>query len=381
MASHSFRLAGLAQDGGKIVSHEERLARLEARSIHQAQLDSRKSTSLLWMGSLSGFLGFVFAFLLGLIKYFEGATVFESGNGHFPATVSEMVHDTESAAGKCFFAFELIGAICIFLSWYPFELRNVYIGDDLKTPLGVSWVTCRQFVPPIGMMIVACIPITPAALADLSDQVTVGVHCLGALSMFVGYIFFEGRTLAWGVWKKASVPLSINPREWWVRCVLLTGMFLGVCCFIAFQTILVLDLGLCCFDEWAPKEEGHMEVQLVNTASGWILFFNIGSYFGEVVSGLFLIASHMAIWYYCEERKVDLAETIPVALEQGVFDGAVPEITASTPAPMLVPPLSTSVLAPTSAPSTSASPSASTPASTPASASPTISAAGTTISL
>lgn len=311
MASHFFRLAGLAKDDRNATA-EERLARLEAWSSHQAQLTSRKSTSLLWMGSLSGLLGFIFAFFLGLMKYFEGTSVFESGNGFFPPTVSEMVHDPGSPAGKCFFAFELIGAICIFLSWYPFELRNVYIGDDLKTPFGVSWVICRQFFPPIGMMLVACVPTTPAAQADLADQVTVGVHCLGAVMMFIGYIFFEGRTLAWGIWKNDDLPLRINPREWWVRGVLLTGVLHGFCCFIAFQAILIPDLGLCCFDEWAPKE-GFKKVQLVNTASGWILFFKIGSYFGEVVSGLCLIASHMAIWYYCEERRVDLVETIPVA--------------------------------------------------------------------
>jgi len=179
------------------------------------------------------------------------------------------------------------------------------MGDDLKTPFGLSWVTCRQFFPPIGMMIVACVPTTPAAQADLADQVTVGVHCLGASMMFVGYIFFEGRTLAWGVWKNENMPLRINPREWWVRSVLLTGVLHGFCCFIAFQAILIPDLGLCCFDQWAPKE-GYKKVHLVNTASGWILFFKIGSYFGEVVSGLCLIASHTAIWYYCDERKVDV---------------------------------------------------------------------------
>jgi len=311
MASRFFRMAGLANDG-RTASAEERLTRLEAFTSHQAQLASRKATSLLWMGSLSGLLGFVFAFFLGLIKYFEGVDTFESGNGFFPPTVSEMVHDPGSAAGKCFFAFELIGAICIFLSWYPFELRNVYIGDDLKTPFGLSWVTGRQYMPPIGMMIVACVPTTPAAQADLADQVTVGVHCLGAGMMFIGYIFLEGRTLAWGIWKDSNVPLRINPREWWVRCVILTGVLHGFCCFIAFQAIMIPDLGLCCFDEWAPKE-GYEKVQLVNTASGWILFFKIGSYFGEVVSGLCLIASHMAIWYYCEERRVDLVETIPVS--------------------------------------------------------------------
>mmetsp|Transcript_25629 Transcript_25629/g.73143 ORF Transcript_25629/g.73143 Transcript_25629/m.73143 type:complete len:316 (-) Transcript_25629:149-1096(-) len=311
MASHFYRLTGLGKDD-KMASVEERLARLEAWSSHQAQLTCRKATSLLWMGSVSGFLGFVFAFFLGLVKYFEGTTVFASGNGPFPPTVSEMVHDPRSPAGKCFFAFELIGSICIFLSWYPFELRNVYIGDDLKTPFGLSWVTCRQFLPPIGMMLVACVPTTPAAQADLADQVTVLVHCMGAMMMFIGYIFLEGRALAWGVWKDSRTPLRIKPREWWVRCLLLTGVLHGFCCFIAFQALLIPDLGLCCFDEWAPKE-GYERVQLVNTASGWILFFKIGSYFGEVVSGLCLIASHMAIWYYCEERRVDLVETIPVA--------------------------------------------------------------------
>jgi len=299
------RSAYLAQLQGQANSLEARMTFLEGQT-------QRRCTSLLWMGSVSGLLGFIFAFLLGFWTFMQPGKLFESGWGYFPPTVSEMVHDPSSPAGKSFFCFELIGAICIFMSWYPWELQNAYIGDELKTWFGVSWVNCRQFFPPIGMMIVACVPTTPAAQATMPEQVTVMIHTAGAFFMFIGYILIEGKTLSWGGFKCPPEYVKIGPQELWTRKLLLTGCFCGFMAFSIFQALLALPLGLAGADRWELKP-GFSRVQLVDTASGWILMFKVGSYAGEVVSGLFLIASHLSIWYHCHERKVNLADTIPVS--------------------------------------------------------------------
>jgi len=302
-ASRSVYLAQL--QGREINSLEARM------TFHEGQAQ-RRCTSLLWMGSISGLLGFIFAFVLGFWAFVQPGEKFASGWGYFPPTVSEMVHDPSSPAGKCFFCFELIGAICIFQSWYPWELQSAYIGDELKTWFGVSWATCRQFFPPIGMMIVACVPTTPAAQATMPEQVTVMIHITGASMMFVGYILIEGKTLSWGGFKCPPEYVKIGYQELRVRKILLSGCFFGFVSFVVFQALLLLPLGLSGEDRWEVKP-GFSRVQLVDTASGLTLMFKVGSYAGEVIAGLFLIASHLSIWYHCHERKVNLADSIPVA--------------------------------------------------------------------
>merc|ERR1711953_396098 len=50
---------------------------------------------------------------------------------------------------------------------------------------------------------------------------------------------------------------------------------------------------------------------LLNTASGVALAMKHIEYWGEVLAGMFMILSHLAIWYFCEERHIDLAEQLP----------------------------------------------------------------------
>merc|ERR1719188_907835 len=125
---------------------------------------------MLFAGSISGLLGFIFAFVIGVIREcMQGKSdvfdrPFKSGLGYFPSTVSEMVHDPDSPAGKVFFAFCFVGAVLIFFSWYPTMLRNAYIGDDPQI-CGVAWVTWRQFVPAPGMMKLSIITTVPLAQA------------------------------------------------------------------------------------------------------------------------------------------------------------------------------------------------------------------------
>lgn len=334
-------------------SHSSLVGRIDYTDGQMRQ----RSEKLLFCGTICGLLGFFFAFWLGFWEMAQNDEAnylgepFASGHNYFPETVSEMVYDQDSPHGKCFFAFCLIGAIAIFQSWYPWELRNVYIGDDARILQHIvpddwwvvnflpRWVTLRQFLPPVGMMIVACIPTTPAVNADARDKITVLLHTLGAVLMIGGYTVIELYTL----FIAKNVHFHGGPRghEFRSRFVIIV-----LCCnacffFVFFGVLRALSnrLGLCCPDTWKiPTLDdalhalestnlenrtrsdiyvkdllylGKQKYMLVDTASGAVRFVKAGEYFAEVLAGLFMIASHLCIWWYCPERHLDLAEELP----------------------------------------------------------------------
>jgi len=322
-------------------------------------LNRLRSTSLLVSGATLGYCGFLFGAFLGFYKtkLEKGAVNFLGQpqlHSYFPATVSEMVWNTSSGGGKCFFAFVLIGGICMLLSWYPWRLRNVYIGDDLKfppagwlgynkqgRPRGIRVIMLRQFLPPIGIMLVACIPAPPAANREFTDKVSSVVHTMGAVMSIGGYAFIELYTLLGGdeLPVKFDTVKSYNKGwgEWQVRFVtiLFCLFFIG-----AFQTFGVLcsqadKFGVCCGDVWEVPtgadlswvkthrngslgfyyEDEMAAAQnkslIKQTASGTFLFFKLGEYWCEVFAGLTMLYSHLVIWWYCPERHIDLDEELP----------------------------------------------------------------------
>jgi len=306
------------------------------------------------MGFL-GYCGFLFGAFLGFYKQIveEGPMNFlgeRQNHSYFPATVSEMVYNTSSGGGKCFFAFVLIGGVCMLSSWYPWQLRNVYIGDDLILGApwlgknnngkfrGISVLMLRQFLPPIGIMMVACIPAPPGANRHFTDKVSSVVHTLGAVMSIGGYAIIELYTLI----KCESLPVKFDTvkaynkgwGEWTTR------MAVVICCgfsIVAFQVFGMLcgqaeKLGICCNDVWevpSPTELASLKTRgegyyvedsiaaahgtklLKQTASGTLMYFKLGEYWFEVLAGLFMLYSHLVIWWYCPERHIDLDEELP----------------------------------------------------------------------
>jgi len=325
-----------------------------------------RSTSLLVSGAFLGYCGFLFGAFLGFWKQIveEGPTNFlgeKQNHSYFPATVSEMVYNSSSGGGKCFFAFVLIGGICMLTSWYPWQLRNVYIGDDLVLgagwlgtnnngkPRGVSVLMLRQFLPPIGIMMVACIPAPPGANRQFTDKVSSVVHTMGAVMSIGGYAFIELYTLI----RCDQLPVKFDTvkayNKGWGEWTTRFGVI--VCCLVCiagFQIFGVLcgqaeKLGVCCNDVWevpSSKElkdlkargEGfyvedsiaaaHGTKLLKQTASGPMMYFKLAEYWFEVLSGLFMLYSHLVIWWYCPERHIDLDEELP---DPDGDDGAVYE--------------------------------------------------------
>jgi len=293
---------------------------------------------LVFAAALTGFLAFAFAGSLGYAHIMPATTGYNymgegypSGNNYVSPTVSEVVSDHDSAAGKSFTAFAMIASICLLMSWYPWELSNVYIGHERKSKiLIISWCSVRAFLPPLSMMIVALVPTTPWELASATDKVTVLLHCAAACLMFGSYIFVELLTLV------TEGPHQISIRHGrtlersirWFTAVQCAGC---MCCFLLSQGVIVVPemLGLCCGDVWRrPSREdlekmrsenatswettlveynmANNQTMLYDTAKGAVLGFKELSFWSEVLAGLSLLANLFAIWYYCPERSIIL---------------------------------------------------------------------------
>lgn len=304
--------------------------------------ERKKCAALLFVGSIFGLLGFAFAFAIGLLKFLEPQlgefkTRFPSGNGYFPATVSEMVHNPQEPAGKCFFAFEFVGALFIFMSWYPWELRNVYIGDShCLHGTNLSWSMFRQFVPPCGMMLVATVTTTPFAQATPLDYICITIHVFGAIMLFAGYAMCEAHCLGIGVKQHECMHKVLLAAEHYWRKVCLQGIIACYAAFCGLTVVVVFPLDFGGHnDRWERRDVmsdmGTMssKVVLVDTASGVILCLKISAYLMEVCCGLFLIASFVSIWYFCEERTTDLQDELfrimEIAPERSKLEGPVLE--------------------------------------------------------
>jgi len=260
---------------------------------------------------------------------------YDSGNGYFPATVSEMVHNQESPGGRVFHTFGMMAGVCIFTSWYPVHLRNVYTGSDSIPFFPVYWTTVRQLLPAMGLWLLIGVNTYPAPVAMNSAGKTkmgcVFLHLMGAGMMFLGYLACELKCLGLlGFHKtKAWEATTTSERRWRTA--------LAVVILISFTSFATLQVGMSYFkdtewlrdgvDKWAlrgdyvksadGKEQRIMaDPQIVDTASGMYLQLKIASFVCEDIAGLALVLSHIAIWYFCEERHhnygdYDLEAVVP----------------------------------------------------------------------
>lgn len=311
-----------------------------------------QSVCLMLAGSFLGFCGFSFAAYLGLWhpggkmlyniegRHFEDPAAGLSGLPYYPETVSELVSDPDQPAGKAFFAFVLGGALCILISWYPWRLRNVYVGDDTWShgEWGVKglFLNLRSLLPPMGMTVVACIRVIPRPWRTSADNMACNLHTLGAVSAIGGFCGLEFLTLTLYLNKvdlrSRRLPASIAGLQWGIRMGLTMACLFCIICFQAggfFYNKITWPHP----DHWiminetlvqSAKDNGKWDVAiadrilegkglpgLYDTATGSALFFKKMEFWGEVGAGLFMIVSHWVIWYFCEERWIDLNEKMP----------------------------------------------------------------------
>jgi len=302
-------------------------------------VEKLRSCKLLMAGSLFALSAFFLTTLLGIFQICfahdadnADGNAFASGiDYYFPATVSEMVHNPKSPVGKAWFGFAFTGSVCVLMSWYPYYLRNVYVGDDaiLSPYLPIKYLDLRQFLTPLGMMIVCTLQEVPHALATQADKVTTTFHTLGAVMAIGGYALCEVYTLSF------NNVVQIGRFERKVRWVFIMLSLICVAVFELAGGLMNISsfIDICCDDEWvvatlqnrstalaeynfASSQLDGVSIQndgkvLNNTASQTFLLLKMLSFFGEMGAGVFMIFSHIAIYYFCEERLIDLDDQMP----------------------------------------------------------------------
>lgn len=339
------------------------------------KLSRQKALLLLFTGSVFGLAGFFFAAFAGL-KVRTTHNIFgqkyPSGNAYFPLTVSEMVHDSSTPQGKAFLGFELLAGLMILMSWYPYSLSNAYIGDrhtllttidgstrtdlhgDSKRGVGQcipSWTTLRQFLPGVGLAVVALVSTTP--IYEKTDAnisfITCQIHIIGATALFGGYILVEMQALFYAE-PKGQVKMKRNEKL--VRTIFIIFTAIGAFLTIALQqTYGTALIPVCCADQYskinltsmmAVVNDTQKSYQLnsnyssvkdlklitqgfiarsaaesiytaksmyqIDTASGTSRTLKLVSFWAEVMAGVFGLGSHLVIWYYAPERGLVLGD-------------------------------------------------------------------------
>lgn len=258
----------------------------------------QESPRYLIAGVVLGILGFLVAVVPYMMRIFQHVIRDETiPKDEVPPTVSELVSRWDTVEARIFFGFELTAANLILLSWYPFKMRSaccIPMFGGCKMRIGccsVAWATFRQFVPPIGLILVACCPTVKDNVQDFNPAnfVLIGVHCIAAGMMFVGFILAEAHALSMPILFTKFVPLpckckgvgkaAVNDdnseyRVRWLTWHVAAGSF---SLFLIAQTPVYLRS--------KPSRK-----------------LNIFSFTLEVVAGIAMLLNHGAIWYFSKER-------------------------------------------------------------------------------
>lgn len=294
-------------------------------------LDRHWSSFLLATGSICGFCGFFFATLAGQFGYMRNHDLYEacflnercpSNRSYHAETVSELVSgEGWDPPRLMFYSFTTIASICLIVSRYPWELRNVYVSSDSFYSLN-AW---RAILPPLGMMTVAQIPVIPRSERDtIASVLACNVHTLGAVLFVAGYNAIEFITL-----RRLRLRLSKPELFWRFACVVASSG--SMLCFALFGALYgrAEKLGICCGDKYEDsvtaftnkfgvnaslggelRVHEHMVIQLfgktvlVDSAKDAALLFKKIEFWSEEVAGMFILISHLLIWYYSEERHL-----------------------------------------------------------------------------
>lgn len=301
--------------GSKDSSPEALLAEVERRMDFLDGHDRKKMAATLFLGSASGICGFAFAFLIGLMTYMKEHKEFSSGNGYFASTIAEMTHDPSDPSGKVFFCFIFLSGLLTFYSWYPWELRNVFTGDD-ETVCGVSWPMLRQFLVAPGLILMTTITIVPWEQMNLLDEYCFALHYLGWVMAVGGYVATEFHILwasAPGVTNRGT-PAKVDHKELKLRWLVWGNIIFCICLFVVFKGILESlrkfgdsSKGVYA-DVWVHPNDNPHKVVLEDTASGIYFYLKIACYMSESGIGLSIMWSQMVVWYFCKERLVDLVD-------------------------------------------------------------------------
>lgn len=373
-----------------------RTSSFETRINTEVHKIKRSAAALLCVGAICGMFGFILPVgvarnrIFGQLKLCEPSENFtdsqpcpNSKHHYCQETVSELVSNTNSPAGKMFQSFAIIGAVCLIVSRYPWELGNVYVPKFYVFPESkrflISRLTIiRSICPPLGIMMVSLIPVTPRwSRTNLADMISADVHTFGAVTFIGTYLVCE----AIAIWKNENI--GTNTTTWprikglettlrrWLVVLGSICAFTFLTCGVLFSKVNIdtdspviqrygLDItsdefkpgpftlgpvnvgawfgkedGICCRDIYANSSvvfskwfhmpnvtsaddqviqsltdwTGYLTNQqyvkdakvLVESADDWGYVLKKTELWAEALCGVFVILSHMVIWWYASE--------------------------------------------------------------------------------
>lgn len=313
-----------ALQGRRELARDDEARVLSAPSLN---LNRQWASWLLLAGSVTGSVAFLLATCTGGFNSMIGYEMryacwtdegprseCESKRSYHAETVSEMVSNGDTPAGKLFYAFTVIASLCLLISRYPWEFPNVYIRST-RSWFPISAI--RSIVPPLGMLIVAQVPVVPRQERTTpAIKLSCHVHTFGAVLFVLGYNVLEMLTLC-------ELRRKLKRRERLLRIVCVVASTVFMICFALCGNLYGTSSGDTdqyenSWDKYqksfnisnatTPHQKAVNEITkgivqktygkqvLVNSANGWPLKLKKAEFWSEELAGLFIIFSHFVIW-------------------------------------------------------------------------------------
>eukprot|EP00401_Gymnodinium_catenatum_P014701 CAMPEP_0117493450 /NCGR_PEP_ID=MMETSP0784-20121206/19103_1 /TAXON_ID=39447 /ORGANISM="" /LENGTH=484 /DNA_ID=CAMNT_0005288301 /DNA_START=97 /DNA_END=1551 /DNA_ORIENTATION=+ len=225
-------------------------------------------------------------------------------NAFWPSTISESVAQASSPASKIFLGFMLLASLCLLMSGYTHTCKTVLL-SGVKVPIfGLQVDTLRQLLPPVGLILLAVVPMKPTSyIYNLPDVLMTLVHLSGAQFCFVAFLICEACCLLDRRNREEMHGVELVLRTF-ITAVGCVAMFL----FALFYGILMVFSGSEASPYVAPPFSGFSDMYvkeveahqsfLVRPAEGMWKGIKVLSYSAEFIVALSLLGDLFVVWFF-----------------------------------------------------------------------------------
>jgi len=315
----------------------------------------RRATASLLAGTVFGVMAVGYLiYLAAVVKSEESALnmygrPFPSGKDYVFSGASEMISTANGSHGRVYFGLVLVSTFLTIISWYPYELSNVHVGDETRCIPGCDclpgWMlfpTARSLVCPLGLLLISSAHVVADNVSNTGQAESVLAQMGGAVLLIGGYIYFELYTLF------CARITEFAPCERCARLLLLLVVAVSGACFFA-APMVSQNMDPCCGDVYWPVNmtvvhEAQANSAYVIAAQNLQLMqhkvahpdapypFYLGLYdtaketgrqvklmrfWGELIAILGVVTGNLVVWYCCPERHVQNPKYVPQDAEGG----------------------------------------------------------------
>lgn len=222
----------------------------------------------------------------------------------WPSTISESVSQLTSPSSRIFLGFMLLSSLCLIVSGYTYECESVDLVDRTIPILNMEANALRQYLPPIGLTLLALVPMKPTSeIYNVCDVAMTAVHLCGAQFCFVVFLACEALALHDEDNTKDMTDTERRVRNT-ITAVGLTAMaFFGM----AYGILTLFSGGednpyvsppFGGYSDLYHKDDFAKTAVLVRPAEGFWKFLKVLSYTAEFTVALTLLADLLVVWFY-----------------------------------------------------------------------------------